>query len=471
MALSNVYSRRQVIDQLRSFLFLIPSLSLAKTARSNEHSYPKRFIAIFTPNGQHIKHWNIPSSIPFHIHDDNVRVARLSNIEGPLSAILENRFDSFKEKMTILRGLDLTAQNDNTHMATKMLSGFADAKDLRETIDQVIAECLDYSSYSVALKSLNLLTVAGDTSRITLPLSVRHTEYGFEPIVPIEQPRSVYELIFNSHSSGNSPLLETVYQLYKELTSSQKITQRDREKIEQHLDFLSETQRRLGLSSHCSFKKPDIFENSIENCEVLIATQTEILAQAIKCGATRVATLQLGHGQEERKYSFLPGMTVNHHYATHAQMIDHTLTIARWYSDRVKYLLELLDEVEDEETGETYLDNTLIFWGNELGCDDFAVLNSHKSLDMPAILFGGSSSLNHNLYIDYSQHLTLKPGLASGPYWGRPYNELLISIMTAMGLSKNQWENGSPGFGDYRLNAEQYSNGDRGSPLPYLLKK
>lgn len=56
----------------------------------------------------------------------------------------------------------------------------------------------------------------------------------------------------------------------------------------------------------------------------------------------------------------------------------------------------------------------------------------------------------------------------SGQNIGRPYNELLITLMTKTRLTHDEWElNGEPGFGDYRVKFKgRYDFGDRRSPLP-----
>jgi hypothetical protein len=60
-----------------------------------------------------------------------------------------------------------------------------------------------------------------------------------------------------------------------------------------------------------------------------------------------------------------------------------------------------------------------------------------------------------------------------GVEWiGRPYNELLITLMYAMGMAPSEWESGNvPGFGDYSRNFNnQYALGDQRSPLPAIVK-
>ena len=53
---------------------------------------------------------------------------------------------------------------------------------------------------------------------------------------------------------------------------------------------------------------------------------------------------------------------------------------------------------------------------------------------------------------------------------GRPYNQLLVSLLLAMGLAPHDFEApGEPGFGDYSDNPGAYDIPDRRAPLPGLL--
>ncbi|TWW12142.1 hypothetical protein E3A20_03560 [Planctomyces bekefii] len=151
---------------------------------------------------------------------------------------------------------------------------------------------------------------------------------------------------------------------------------------------------------------------------------------------------------------------------------------------QVARLLENLDVVEDPETGRTYLDNSIVLWGSELGVwgDPFPE-NRHSSMDMPLLLAGdGGGAITPGNLLDFRSMGTRKLTPAcdencTSPYYlpwlGRPYNELLISIMLAFGLGPVDWEaSAEPGFGDYGDNfRNQYTLGNKRSPLPLLMSQ
>ena len=132
--------------------------------------------------------------------------------------------------------------------------------------------------------------------------------------------------------------------------------------------------------------------------------------------------------------------------------------------------------VEDPNTGETLLDNTLVMFSNE----DGVAWDVHEGGAMPVFLAGGGSFLNTGRYVDYRQY-----DMANGqPQWreflhpaygsigthmidgrGRLMNSLLLSVLEAMGETPP-----SDGIGDYRENIDgQFDEVEMRKPLPYLL--
>jgi hypothetical protein len=86
-----------------------------------------------------------------------------------------------------------------------------------------------------------------------------------------------------------------------------------------------------------------------------------------------------------------------------------------WFSEQFAYLLTKLASIK-EGTG-TMLDNTLVFWCNELSRG-----NSHSHPDMPYLLAGrAGGALRTGRFLSYPRTSNV------------PHNNLLVSIMNAMG--------------------------------------
>jgi hypothetical protein len=117
-----------------------------------------------------------------------------------------------------------------------------------------------------------------------------------------------------------------------------------------------------------------------------------LIGAALKCGLTRVASLQLGYGGGNWAFAWR-GMGLNNHEAAHHDTSDdvgttpdaitntaRVTTINQFYADVVRRLAVDLDSAP--EGAGTMLDNTLIVWGNEFGRGD------HQTTDVPNVFIG-----------------------------------------------------------------------------------
>jgi hypothetical protein len=127
----------------------------------------------------------------------------------------------------------------------------------------------------------------------------------------------------------------------------------------------------------------------------------------------------------------------------------------------------------EEADGETYLDRSVVFWGNELGMN-------HMNYSVPALLAGRAGGrLKTGRYVDYidwDQPLKLTQEHAP-VIEGVPHNRLLVGLLHAFGLRKEDYERaGQPGYGSYKTtgkspteHAIDYDAARYADPLPGLL--
>ena len=121
-------------------------------------------------------------------------------------------------------------------------------------------------------------------------------------------------------------------------------------------------------------------------------------------------------------------------------------TINQWISTYVfARVLQGLDV--PEANGTTYLDNSIVFWGNELGMN-------HLNYSMPTLLAGsGGGYLNTGRYIDYidwnrNVRFSQENGMVIE---GIPYNRLLNTLLQAFGLQPSDYEAAAgEGYGENR---------------------
>jgi hypothetical protein len=136
---------------------------------------------------------------------------------------------------------------------------------------------------------------------------------------------------------------------------------------------------------------------------------------------------------------------------------------------------KLLEKLDIEESdGATVLDNSLIYWGNELGFN-------HIAYSVPCLLAGSAGgAIRTGQYIDYidwegRSYFSQEDG---NVIKGVPHNRFLVTMLQAMGLEPADYErDGQPGYGATDTGSRQpsewpvdYDLSAIGSPLPGLLE-
>jgi hypothetical protein len=163
--------------------------------------------------------------------------------------------------------------------------------------------------------------------------------------------------------------------------------------------------------------------NATPNMPAVGKLQMDLLAAALACDLTRVASLQWTSAEIDQSFPWLNLPDVLHHRTSHAGDSDaaaqEALTkINTWYAEQFRYLLERLASYKEGEG--TLLDNTVVFWGIEVGKG-----NNHAHRDLPFLLAGScGGALRTGRFVDHM----------AGGASGHPHNNLLVSLANAMGL-------------------------------------
>ncbi|MBZ5711910.1 DUF1552 domain-containing protein [Nannocystis pusilla] len=240
-------------------------------------------------------------------------------------------------------------------------------------------------------------------------------------------------------------VLDLVEDEFKAL-KAKNLGQADRVKLEMHADSIRDLELDMlgnGLVA-CALDPARAAEiEAVDPDSVLLddhfkaigRMQLDILAMAIACGATRVATIQWGSGSGGPIYRW-DGMDheYNHHKLSHGNTedddsgdevpghLDMLTQIDRWHAEQFKHLLDRLSAYE--EGGGTVLDRSAVVWMNELS--DGKV---HSYLDLPLVIAGGADG-----YLKQGHYLDLLDGRDP---WDLPYphNRLLITLLNAVGCT------------------------------------
>lgn len=160
--------------------------------------------------------------------------------------------------------------------------------------------------------------------------------------------------------------------------------------------------------------------------------QMDLLAAAISCDLTRVATLQWSSQASGIVHTWAGVPTgAGHHSIAHREVPgadeptseDWLTKIEIWYAQQFLYLCQKLDAIA--EGNGTMLDNSIIMWTHEQSLGEL-----HQRTDMPYVIAGSAGG-------------AITPGQAID-FGGQPHSRLLSTIATAVGVPTQSF--GDPQF-------------------------
>jgi len=426
--------------------------------------------------------------------------APLSDFAAPsISRLLSSGYTRFIPKMTLLRGLDMppdTNHNDGGMLGNYQGSNSTSAQALTPmaTIDQVLAFSNKFYTAAPRLRSLHLSP--GN------PNSISYTHDG-NPGGPVRQvqarldPLAAYIDVFGTEDASQGgpskklPNLNAVFEDYRRHVKHPRLGAGDRQMLERHMQFLTELEGRVGrvFAARCVRPaRPTSIPNQpvggglteVDSIMTTYDIMIDTLVAAILCDHTRIVTLDMrkvlsmtakglvGWYHEKSNPGSWHGEA--HEWGT-VNADRNIFEINRWMAEEV--VLKVLQKLDvPEDGGKTYLDNSLVFWGNELGFN-------HVNTGVPALLVGGAGGrFNMGRYLDYTDWYSRSFFAQQGgnAIQGLAHNRLLVSIMQAMGLSPGDYERtGKPGYGHYTTQGKQAGlfpvgyDKDQGEVLPGLF--
>ena len=123
----------------------------------------------------------------------------------------------------------------------------------------------------------------------------------------------------------------------------------------------------------------------------------DINALALWSDATRVTSFMFGNSVSNRNFSFLDGVTGNHHTISHhrdnANLLDMYGRINHWHSEQLAYFLSRLSSMKEGESN--LLDQSMVLFGSSLRDG-----NRHRPTNLPIVVAGkagGSLKTGQNL--------------------------------------------------------------------------
>jgi hypothetical protein len=454
---------------------------------------PKRFIAMKTYNHPVITKW-YPSTpvaglttrkdgtlaLTKDLGDGskNAKWALLSELVEPgkgVSANLGPALNKFLPKMTLLRGMDFLP--DTNHNYSAWLGNYASCDEATPvpatlalpkwpTIDQVLAYSSKFYATPPAERSLHVGQGQfkgvqwSDGGRRGGPVTQGSTTTNpldaYNKLFAMFTPSGTSGMPDNSRQLKDASLVDRVYQDYMRLKTNKRLSAQDKQLVDQYAALMQDLHNRLKNTKVVSCTKPGAPPSSPANSgqdrndikakwELFI----DIIVAAIMCDRTRVFTLDVrkvltGAGA---LFHNPDGVGGSWHGAAHRWGGGDQSAITEghtWAAENI--FLRLMEKLDvPEEGGGTYLDNSLIYWGGELGFN-------HINYSVLSVLAGSAGGfIKPGRYIDYIdwQSKAYFGQFGGTVIRGMPHNQLMVTILQAMGLSPADYERpGVTGFGE-----------------------
>ena len=428
-------SRRTLLRGAAGACVALPFLeAMAATGGGRPRSAtPKRFIVFYTPNGTVMKHWRpsgsedaftLPRILqPLEPHKEDIVVLdgvdALSAYHGPGDAHQKGTGQA-------LTGTEL--QEGKFKGSTDFTAGWADGI----SIDQKIADAI---SGSTKFRSLEFgVRIKGAT--VSSRISYRGPA---QPLPPEVDPAAGFARIFGDlqlpatenarRIAERRRVLDAVAADYERLVP--KLGAADRIKLEGHLAAVRDIEQRLESGSvDASVCSPPEFAvqsdlHALVNVPTLGKLQMDLLAMAIACDLTRVASIMWANSSNIDPFPWL-SIAEAHHELSHRgdsdEKAQEKLTrINTWYAEQFAYLVAKLKAIPEGDG--TVLDNTLLVWVNE-----HQKGNNHDRNQMPYVLAGKAGG-------------AVKSGRWRQVDGKVPHNNLWVGCMHAFGIEEMSFGN------------------------------
>jgi hypothetical protein len=199
----------------------------------------------------------------------------------------------------------------------------------------------------------------------------------------------------------------------------------DRAKLEEHFTQIRELEKSLNRDpvSCAAGDRPAAVASSSDGFEQIGRSMIDLAVLAMSCDLTRVVSFQYSEPLSRNSFPFLD-LHEHHHMYQHDGGYQPTILaiIEHWYTEQFAYLLSKLSETSDGEG--TLLDNITILNGTEL-----SHAGNHSLSNMPILVAGNLGG-------------RIRTGRVLR-YQNEPYNNLLVSLQNAFGISASTF--GEPG--------------------------
>lgn len=367
-------------------LVALPALEMFCDAAEGAMSGPPlRLLCVFQPNGVYPAAWDVQGT---------GREFRLSKILEPLAEL--------RDDIVLVSKLDNVGARGHVQMTSSFLTGVGvNGGKNAVSLDIMVARRIGKDT---RLPAIQLGTEpprgGGDGSQ---PISLANTVTWSSPttrLSPEINPRVAFDRMFRDQNSPEARRYALQRKSVVDLVmdDARRLRQyagaHDRAKLDEYLHSVrtveADIERTLNPPQRSWVPPqppelrppaPGLPRRRDQHLKLMI----DLCVLALQTDTTRVATLMTAHGFSRQNFSFLPGVSSDHHGMSHHKNqpgpIREYTTVSRWYIQQLAYMLRKMKSI-DEGNG-SLLDNTLVLYGS--GMKDG---NGHVRTDLPIILAG-----------------------------------------------------------------------------------
>ena len=430
--------RRHFLTGLGGFALAIPFLpSLERQARAMGPTASKRFFYLGTDHGgcwdtNFFPTVNMTQSatvVPGHTVSAGTLSATVSNGQAVLSPVLTASSATLTPgllaKMNVLRGLDVPwyighntgqhlgnfARNDNNGADGMAVTALGN----RPTIDQIMATSPEFYSSS-DLSSTTLKSMVINSGRMLSYQFLDPTQGpagGVQNNQGLDSSLQLFNAVFGGRSSGppmRAPVIDKVLANYNSLLQSNaRLSQLDRQRLQTHIEMLSQLQTSVGAQIQCTTPATPTMDagsipSDVNGGTTLAAGKLwlDIVAAAFACNASRIGVYGFGDTSALSGGSMGTPYAGNdwHHEVAHLWYQDQpqawlAASYQQVFEQLLLYLASKLDQLQDVN-GQTVLDNSLLVWSQE------SCMETHTSFGLQTVTLGGAAGAMHTgLLCDY----------------------------------------------------------------------
>jgi hypothetical protein len=298
------------------------------------------------------------------------------------------------------------------------------------SIDQVIAKAVGQDTLFSSL-NFGLHPVGGDT-----PSDINFAEDG-SPLKRMATPDEAYGRVFGMPvgqptDSGIEQRRQAAISTFlheRFATLRPTLSAHDQGVLDAHLTSLRSYEEQLKRRTQSTCEQParqpvptdDDAVRTGADSEMLSPFFMDIIASAFSCDLSRVASVTFGYpgggdagGLRMPWLGFTDPLHAVSHHGGNAATLDKYAKMHTWIAEQIAHLMARLAAMTDA-SGQTLLDQTVIYWFNRHGDGD-----AHSNFALPNVLLGGAGG-----YFRMGRFLQLPKTSPTA---------VLISIANAMGV-------------------------------------